>query len=60
MLGILSIQIAAHMSHHSIPPNAPNQEVGHWTTIILWMGRVFNDPTLGATFKILMPSMALP
>ena len=34
-------------------PDAPSQEVGHWSRIILYMERIFVDPTRGVLFKIL-------
>ena len=41
----------------AIDPNAPSQEVGHWSAIMLHTSRVFIDPTQRVLFKIPMPPM---
>ena len=40
-----------------IPPNAPIQEVGYWSAIILHTAHVFIALTPGVPFKILVPPM---
>ena len=38
-----------------IAPNAPSQELGYWSAIILHMAHVFNAPTPGVPLKITVP-----
>ena len=52
--------IYTHYSHqhtcYVVAPDAPSEEVGHWSAITLHTTRVFIAPTPGVPFKIPMPS----